>query len=153
MNLLAPEFWLDPYPTFERLRAEAPVSWHDDVKLWSIARHDDVLRISRDPAAFCSSKGVLPSDRERQITGAESILFMDPPDHARHRKLVSPAFTPKRITALEQRIRELAQQLLEPIPKGEAVDFAPAVAELLPMLVIADMLGVPAEDHEQFKRW
>jgi cytochrome P450 len=153
MNLLAPEFWLDPYPTFAQLRAEAPVSWHDDVKLWSIVRHDDVMRISRDPAGFCSSKGVLPSDRERQITGAESILFMDPPDHARHRKLVSPAFTPKRIAALEERVRQLAGDLLAPITAGEAVDFAPAVAEQLPMLVIADMLGVPASDHGDFKRW
>jgi len=153
MNLLAPEFWLDPHATFAQLRAEAPVAWHDDAKLWSIARHDDVLRISRDPAAFCSSKGVLPSDRERQITGAESILFMDPPDHARYRKLVSPAFTPKRIAAIEERVRELARDLLTPISKGDDLDFAPAVAEPLPMLVIADMLGVPASDHDDFKRW
>src|SRR3954468_10960925 len=118
MNFLAPDFWLDPYPAFERLRAEEPVAWHDDVKLWSIARHADVQRISRDPATFCSSKGVLPSDRERQITGTESILFLDPPDHQRYRKLVSPAFTPKRIAALEERIRELLRELLDPIEKA-----------------------------------
>ena len=52
LNVLDPEFWIDPYPTFARLRAEAPVLWHDDAQLWTIARHDDVTRISRDPATF-----------------------------------------------------------------------------------------------------
>src|SRR3954453_22485393 len=154
VNVLDTDFWLDPYPEFARLRAEAPVHWHDDAKLWTIARHDDVMRISRDPATFCSGNGVLPSDRERgAITGAESILFLEPPDHQRPRKLVSPAFTPRRISALEARVRELARDLLDPIVAGESVDFAPAVAEPLPMLVIAEMLGVPVEDRDKFKVW
>jgi cytochrome P450 len=154
VNLLEPDFWLDPYPVFAQLRAEAPVTWHDECELWSVARHADVMRISRDPTTFCSGQGVLPSDRERgAITGAESILFLDPPDHQRHRKLVSPAFTPRRIAALEERVRELARDLLEPLEKGDTVDFAPAVAEPLPMLVIAEMLGVPAQDRDSFKRW
>jgi cytochrome P450 len=153
LNVLDPEFWIDPYPTFARFRAEAPVLWHDDAQLWTIARHDDVTRISRDPATFCSGKGVLPADRQRDITGAESILFLDPPDHQRHRKLVSPAFTPRRIAAIEHRVRELARELLDPISSGDPIDFAPAVAEPLPMLVIAEMLGVPAEDRDRFKVW
>jgi cytochrome P450 len=153
MNVLEPEFWMDPYPTFARLRAETPVHWHDDAQLWTIARHDDVMRISRDPITFCSGKGVLPADRQRQVSGDASILFLDPPDHQRHRKLVSPAFTPRRLAALEARIRELARALLDEVEPGNAVDFASAVAVPLPMLVIADMLGVPAEDHDRFKVW
>jgi cytochrome P450 len=154
VNVLEPDFWLDPYPVFAQLRAEAPVTWHDECELWSVARHADVMRISRDPTTFCSGQGVLPSDRERgAITGAESILFLDPPDHQRHRKLVSPGFTPRRIAVLEERVRELARDLLEPLEKGDTVDFAPAVAEPLPMLVIAEMLGVPAQDRDSFKRW
>src|SRR5947207_7543976 len=153
LNVLEPEFWIDPYPVFAQLRAESPVRWHDDCQLWTIARHDDVMRISRDPTTFCSGKGVLPSDRERAITGAESILFLDPPDHQRHRKLVSPAFTPRRISALEERVRFLARELLDGVVPGEAVDFAPAVAEPLPMLVIAEMLGIPVEARDRFKIW
>ena len=153
MNVLAPEFWVDPYPVFAQLRAESPVLWHDDCQLWTVARHDDVVRISRDPATFCSGKGVLPSDRQRSISGAESILFLDPPDHQRQRKLVSPAFTPRRISALEQRVREIACSLLDAIDPNEPVDFAPAIAEPLPLLVIAEMLGVPAEDRDRFKTW
>src|SRR5947199_3683728 len=153
LNVLDPDFWLDPYPVFAQLRAEAPVLWHDDAQLWTIARHDDVMRVSRDPATFCSGRGVLPSDRQRDITGAESILFLDPPDHQRHRKLVSPAFTPRRISALEQRVRELARQLVDGVVPGEAVDFAPAVGEPLPMLGIAAMLGIPVEDCDRFRVW
>jgi cytochrome P450 len=96
---------------------------------------------------------VLPADRQRDVSGAESILFLDPPDHQRHRKLVSPAFTPRRISAIEQRVRELARGLLDPIAPNQVVDFAPAVAEQLPMLVIAEMLGVPTADHDRFKVW
>jgi cytochrome P450 len=153
MNVLEPAFWIDPYPVFQQLRAEEPVKWHDDARLWTLALHEDVMRVSRDPKSFCSGQGVLPSDRERAITGVESILFLDPPDHQRHRKLVSPAFTPRRIAALEERVHELARELLEPLEKGDTVDFAPAVAEPLPMLVIAEMLGVPTEDRDSFKRW
>src|SRR5437763_13320068 len=153
MNVLAPEFWIDPYPAFAQLRSEAPVLWHDDAQLWTIARHDDVMRISRDPTTFCSGQGVLPADRDRAVDGASSILFMDPPDHQRHRKLVSPAFTPRRIAALEDRVRTLARELLDHVPGGEPVDVAPSLAEPLPMLVIADMLGVPAEDRDRFKVW
>ncbi|MBV9042531.1 MAG: cytochrome P450 [Acidimicrobiia bacterium] len=153
MNVLAPEFWVDPYPAFAELRDDAPVKWHEECALWTIARHDDLMRISRDPATFCSGRGVLPSDRQREVDPAASILFLDPPDHHRHRKLVSPAFTPRRISALEDRVRRLAKELLDEVDAGEAVDFAPAVAEPLPMLVIADMLGVPASDRDQFKLW
>jgi len=153
LNVLEPEFWIDPYPVFAELRAESPVRWHDDCQLWTVAGHDDVMRISRDPATFCSGKGVLPSDRQRAIRGAESILFLDPPDHQRHRKLVSPAFTPRRISALEEWVRELARDLLDAIDRDRPVDFAPAVAEPLPMLVIAEMLGVPASDRDHFKVW
>src|SRR3954451_20801664 len=58
MNVLDTDFWIDPYPKFARLRAEAPLLWNDDAQLWTIARHDDVMRISRDPTTFCSRQGV-----------------------------------------------------------------------------------------------
>src|SRR5437763_8261902 len=151
MNVLAPEFWIDPYPAFAQLRSEAPVLWHDDAQLWTIARHDDVMRISRDPTTFCSGQGVLPADRDRAVDGASSILFLDPPDHQRHRKLVSPAFTPRRISALEEQIVTLARQLLDTIEPGRPVELAEELAAPLPLLVIADLLGVPADDRKQFR--
>jgi cytochrome P450 len=153
VDILAPEFWLDPYATFATMRREAPVQWHEENQLWSVARHGDVMRISRDPQTFCSGKGVLPADRERHLTGDESILFLDPPDHQRHRKLVSPAFTPRRIAALEEQIATLARQLLDSIEPGQPVELAEEVAAPLPLLVIADLLGVPADDRKQFRIW
>ena len=153
MDLLDPAFWIDPYPTFADLRRDSPVLWHDESRLWSIARHADVLRISRDPQTFCSGKGVLPSDRQRGVTPEASILFLDPPDHQRYRKLVSPAFTPRRIAALEDRVRVLARELLDGVERGEVVEFAEAIAAPLPLLVIADLLGIPADDREKFRLW
>src|SRR5437588_1449835 len=121
VDLLDPAFWLDPYPVFAELRRTSPVLWHEEGKLWSIARHGDVVRISRDPLSFCSGKGVLPSDRERGVTPEASMLFLDPPEHHRYRKLVSPAFTPRRIAAIEERVGVLAEELLDGIERGAPV--------------------------------
>ena len=153
MKLLDPDFWLDPYPVFERLRAEAPVAWDDGSSMWTVARHADIQSISRDPATFCSGKGVLPADRERGVTPEASILFLDPPEHHRYRKLVSPAFTPRRMAALDARVRELTVELLTQIEPDQPVEFADAVAAPLPLLVIAELLGIPVEDREKFRYW
>src|SRR5438045_9352495 len=110
------------------MRRDSPVLWHDESQLWSIARHADVLRISRDPQTFCSGKGVLPSDRQRGVTPEASILFLDPPAHQRYRKLVSPAFTPRRIAALEDPVRVLARQPLDGVQRGGVAEFAAATA-------------------------
>src|SRR5205807_9168106 len=118
VDLLDPAFWIDPYPVFAELRRTRPVLWHEESRLWSIARHADVLRISRDPQSFCSGQGVLPSDRERGVTPEASMLFLDPPEHHRYRKPVSPAFTPRRIAALEERVGGLADELLDSTEPG-----------------------------------
>jgi len=143
----------DPFPALRRLRAAAPIYWHEPPGFWALSRHEDVLAVSRDPATFCSSEGVLLSDIERGIMPRQSILYIDPPDHVKYRKLVQPAFSPGRIRALEQRIAATARDLAERIERGVAVDFVEAFASPLPLIVIADMLGVPAEDRAHFKRW
>jgi cytochrome P450 len=118
-----------------------------------VARHEDVVAISRDPATFCSSRGTLLSDLERPIVPRQSILYMDPPEHAKYRKLVQPAFSPGRLRALEVWIRDTTRTLLDGFPTGRPVEFVEALATQLPLLVIAEMLGVPGSDQEQFKRW
>src|SRR5439155_249049 len=87
------------------------VCWHEGAGLWSVARHADVMTVSRDPKTFCSGKGVLANDRGRPIAGSDSIIYLDPPDHHRYRKLVSSGFTPRRIAALEARVGELLTDL------------------------------------------
>jgi cytochrome P450 len=152
--LVDPEFYAgDPYPFYRALRVEHPLCWSTAGAFWAVSRHADVIAISRDPETFCSSKGVLLSDRERQMGERESIIFLDPPVHAQYRKLVQPAFAPKRIRALEDRIRERAVELCAAIEPDRPVEFVDAVAVSLPIIVIADLLGIPAAHHARFRRW
>ena len=149
-----PEFHAgDPFPDFRRLRAEDPVHWHPTPGFWAVSRQEDVVAVSRDPATFCSSRGILLSDIERPIMPRQSIIYIDPPEHVKYRKLVQPAFTPGRLRALENRIEQLVRELLDGIAEGAPVDFVEAFAAPLPMLVIADMLGVPGSERQRFKRW
>jgi cytochrome P450 len=149
-----PEFHSgDPFPAFRRLRAEAPVHWHPTPGFWAVTRHEDVVAVSRDPATFCSSRGILLSDIERPVVPRQSIIYIDPPEHVKYRKLVQPAFSPGRLRALEERIAALVDDLLSGIDPGSMIDFVEAFAAPLPMLVIADLLGVPGRDHDRFKRW
>jgi cytochrome P450 len=143
----------DPFPAFRRLRSEAPVYWHPTPGFWALSRHEDVVAVSRDPATFCSSRGVLLSDIERPVMPRQSIIYIDPPEHAKYRKLVQPAFSPGRLRAVEDRITELVRELVAGIEEDQVTDFVDAFAAPLPLLVIADMLGVPGADRARFKRW
>jgi cytochrome P450 len=148
-----PAFYVDPHAEYARLRAEAPVWWDDSARLWAVSRHADVMAVSRDPQTFCNGKGVLLTDRERGVVATNSVLYLDPPDHQQHRKLVNPGFHPHRLVALEPRVRTLAKQIVDGLPEGEPFDFVDEVAVPLPLLVIADLLGIPADDRDAFKKW
>src|SRR3954453_102588 len=102
-------------PELARLRAESPVLWYEPGKFWALTRHADVLAVSKDPATFCSSRGVLMNDRDRVVAAADSILYVDPPVHGRYRKLVSTGFTARRVAALEEQVRRIARDLLESV--------------------------------------
>ncbi|HLK11552.1 MAG TPA: cytochrome P450 [Candidatus Binatia bacterium] len=141
---------------YRRLRAEAPVYWCEEAGFWALAKYADVDHVSRNAPLFCSSKGILVNDPMRDGTMPDqppSIIYMDAPAHARYRRLVSRAFTPRMVATLEPRIRALAQASLAALVPGEPLDFVEQVAVPLPLLVIAEMLGVPAADRPQFKRW
>src|SRR4051794_18628474 len=149
-----PAFWAgDAEADLARLRAESPVHWYQPGKFWALTRHADVLTVSRDPAGFCSSGGVLMNDRERNVVAADSILYVDPPAHNRLRKLVSRGFTARRVAALEDQVRRLARGLLDEVDPKAEVDLVDALAAPLPLLVIAELLGVPTSDRAQFRVW
>ena len=143
----------DPFPAFRRLRAEARVYWHPTPGFWTLTRHEDVVAVSRDPATFCSSRGILLSDIERPVMPRQSIIYIDPPEHAKYRKLVQPAFSPGRLRVLEERIATMVRELVGDSDADRTIDFVDAFAAPLPLLVIADMLGVPGADRGRFKRW
>jgi cytochrome P450 len=151
-----PGFWSgDPYPTFARLRATDPVHRYEGEAgaMWAITRHADVSAISKDPATFCSGKGVLLTDLTNPVLSTDSIIYADPPLHAPKRKLVSPSLSVRRVGALEDRVRQLTVELLDAIDPAEDVDVVEALASPLPLLVIAELIGVPRSDMADFRRW
>ncbi len=95
----------------------------------------------------------LPAFIQQSARGMRSMLIMDPPDHTRVRKLVNKAFTPKRIAALRPRIEQLVREELDAVAEADRFDLIHDLAEPLPAIVIAELLGVPAEDHRQFRQW
>ncbi len=145
----------DYYDLLADLRHNAPV--HEFAPgMRTIARYDDIREISRDPARFCSSMGALVNDPMRtweRPAKAASILHMDPPDHVGFRKLVNREFTPRAIASLEPRIRELARTVLDRTPDSGAFDFVDLVAAPFPLMVIAELLGIPDGDRPDFRRW
>jgi len=149
-NPLNPEVRKDPYPHYEALRRDAPAYQVPDLGIYAISRYDDVAFVLNNPAIF-SSTGY----GTNEINGQETAMMIsvDPPDHTRLRNLVNRAFTPRMVADLEPRIRELVAELLDGIaPRGE-MDLIADFAVPLPVTIIAEILGVPAEDKEDFKRW
>lgn len=143
----------DPFPVFRRLREKPSLHRNETPGFWAVTRHEDVVAVSRDPSTFCSSQGTILQDLERPIMPRQSIIYIDPPDHTKYRKLVQPAFTPGRLRALEGWIRKTTCDLLDAIEPGRPFDFVESFAAELPLVVIADMLGVPQADRPQFKIW
>lgn len=143
----------DPYPIYARWRAEDPVHWDDDAALWVLTRHDDVATAARDPATFCSGRGVLLGDRDREVVPSQSILFLDPPEHSRYRKVVASQFHGRQVAELEPRIRALAVDLLERIDPGVPFDAVSDLATPLPLLLIAGLLGLGTDDLDRLATW
>jgi cytochrome P450 len=144
----------DPYPTYARLREEAPLYRNDDLGLWALSRHADVLAAFRDTQRFSSAEGVSvePTATGPDASRIMSFLAMDPPRHGRMRGLVSRGFTPRRVLDLEPRIRALTLLHLEPALEQGSFDFIADFASRLPMDVISELIGVPAGDRDEVRR-
>ena len=155
-NPLAARTAQDPYPDYARLRSRSPVHRSRLMKAWVFSRHADVDVVLRDHHHFSNDphERDLTTRQRASLPGPEdsSMLFLDPPDHTRLRALVNKAFSRRAINALEPHIRRLVRALLDDVdPSG--FDLVKAVAEPLPVIVIAEMLGVPPEDRARFRRW
>jgi cytochrome P450 len=160
------EFWGQPAEQrdvyFEHLRREAPISRHeppedilglDDqerLHYWAIVRYEDIRRISRDPATFCSGEGVQFGDAPPEMLEAsQSFLAMDSPRHGKLRGLVSAAFTPRQVKRIEDGIRANAKQIVAEASESGGGDFVELIAKRLPLRTISDMIGVPEADRER----
>jgi cytochrome P450 len=144
----------DPYPTYARLRAEAPVYRNEDGVFWALSRHADVVEGFRDHVRLSSAHGVSldPAASGPHAHRTMSFLAMDEPMHGRMRGLVSRGFTPRRVLDLEPRIRELTRQHLDRALEQDAFDFIDELAGRLPMDVISELIGVPEADRDEVRR-
>ncbi len=144
----------DPYPTYQRLRDEAPLYHNEEEGFWALSRHADVVEAFRDSERFSSSHGVSldPEASGPHAHRTMSFLAMDPPLHGRMRGLVSRGFTPRRVLELEPRIRELTHLHLDAALERGEFDFISDFAGRLPMDVISELIGVPEADRDDLRR-
>lgn len=144
----------DYFESLAELRRTGPVHQLDD-DVYLVARYEDVRAISRDPVAFCSSRGVLVNDPLRVAPAdmSGSVLHTDPPEHSQYRRIVNREFTPRGVAHFEPRLRELAREMLASTPIDDECDFVATVAAPYPVQVIAELLGVEDGDRDDFRRW
>jgi len=148
-TIFGEEMAQNPYPVYERLRAASPVTPLPN-GLWAVACYDDVVRILRDPETFSS---VVSADVMAGAEPAPSMIFNDPPMHTRLRGLISRAFTPRMVERQRPAVEAYCKKLVGRMLEEETADFVAALAYPLPIMVIANMLGVADGDHATFKRW
>ena len=148
-------FRANPYPHYKPLLAGPPRIIDLFGPTGMVTRYADVMAVLRDHAHFSSERPRDPSEppNEGPFAGARTMLFSDPPTHTRLRRLVSRDFTPRRIRELEPRIREIAKNLIDRAQRKGELDVMSGFANALPVMVIAEMLGVPPDHYEQFKHW
>jgi cytochrome P450 len=144
----------DPYPTYARLRDEAPLYRNDERNFWALSRHADVMAAFRDTERFSNAQGVSidPAASGPHAHKTMSFLAMDAPQHPRMRGLVSRGFTPRRVAGMEDDIRALTVEHLEAALDEGTFDFVADLAGLVPMDVISQLLGVPKEDRANLRR-
>jgi cytochrome P450 len=144
----------DPYPTYRRLRDEAPLYHNEEHDFWVLSRHADLHRAVRTDGTFSNEMGVSldPSAWTPYAHQTMSFLAMDPPRQTRLRKLVSKGFTPKRVAGLEPRIQRITDHYLDSAIEAGEFDWIGDFAGKLPMDVISEMLGVPVADRDEVRR-
>jgi cytochrome P450 len=171
-DLNDPAVIADPYPVYARLREHAPVHHLDDLDVWVLSRHADVLAALRDPTTYSSdladlAKGLTVNPFNpamkvprrlaavaARIPWLRVLLTSDPPEHTALRRKVTKAFTPRMIATWEARIRQITEGLVAGLGAGDGgADLVRDLASPLPTMVIAEMMGIPSERRDDFKRW
>ncbi|ATB28741.1 cytochrome P450 family protein [Melittangium boletus] len=160
-EIWAPHTRFNPLPLYARMRPEGPLFRQMDanrgVPIWLSTRYKASVELLRDPRFTKDERLVAPQARQARVAEMEAInrnmLMSDPPDHTRLRTLVSKAFLPRRVEELRSRVEAIAHRLLDALPAQGSVDLIDAFAFRIPVTVIAELLGVPPEDQDQFRVW
>ena len=148
-NPYSAEVKRDPYPHYRALRDDAPAYYNDELDFWALSRFDDVIDALHDPATFCSGQGIVLEAMTR--SPYPMIIALDPPRHTDLRKLVSRAFGTKPTNAWEPQVRQRARELLAAFAHDGRVDLVPSFSAALPLAVIGDIVGVPADERAWFR--
>ena len=153
-----------PFDIFKRLREEAPIYWHEESLdfepgFWALSKHEDIVRVSKDPMTFSSAVGghlmtmgdpeVVDPSAVAAIIG--NMIGMDPPDHQIYRKMVAPSFTPKAIRTLEDDMRLKIRELLENVEDKGEFNFVTEISEQLPLWVLCEMMGIPESERPKIR--
>lgn len=165
-----------PYQAYEMLRSEEAPRWIDQIQAYAVSRYAEIVEVLRAPEKFSSAMASGPGSvtplarrlvdnpnvspelrakavRRLEISKSAVLLFADPPEHIRQRKLVNKAFTARRVMAMEPSVEKLANDLIDTFIDAGRAEMVAQFSILMPMTVIADILGVPSELHATFKRW
>ncbi|HEX5947706.1 MAG TPA: cytochrome P450 [Acidimicrobiales bacterium] len=139
----------DPYPTFRRLRDEAPLYYNPEHDFYALSRYEDVEAGLRDWQTFSSARGgILELIKAGVELPPGTLIFEDPPVHDIHRKLLSRVFTPRRMNALEDKVREFCARSLDPVVGTDGFDLIAVLGAQMPMRTISMLLGIPEADQE-----
>ncbi len=159
VRLEDPNFYLDdPHPVLQRIRREDPVFYYEPLDMWVMSKYDDIRYVGRTPTTFSNHDGIFLNDfRYGDVTKAffraesENIGLLGPPRHNEIRKIVGAAFTPQILAEMREVIRKMCRDMLAPIKPGETINWSRQVAEPLPLLVIALLMGVPLDQYDTLK--
>jgi cytochrome P450 len=144
----------DPYPVYRRLREEAPLYYNDVHDFYAASRFEDVEKGFLDAQSFISGRGGIVELIKANIEMPKGILiFEDPPTHTIHRRLLSRAFSPRRVAELEPKIRDFCARCLDPLVGGDRLDFITDFGSKMPMQVIGMLLGIPETDQESVREY
>lgn len=147
-------FFVDPYPTYQRMRDEAPVYYNAELDFYALTRYDDVSVGQRDYETYSSAYGIeLSQVKSGKKNRFPMIIMMDPPEHRRMRSLVNRVFTPRAIMALEPMVRQIIGEYLAQCDVANGFDAVAEFAGPFPVDIISEMLGVPQDERQQIRHW
>lgn len=163
--LIADDFVQDPYPVLARLRAEDPVHWVEPWRIWLVSRYRDAQEVLRLDGTLYSAVGQtsavlahLPPEQRLELDTLErlfsaGLLWSDPPDHTRIRSVVNKAMPPRIAEAMRPRIHQIVDERLDAIDPGQPFDLVADFAAIVPVTVLAELLGIPRDEVPRFRQW
>lgn len=148
VDVLDRNFYKDPFPAYAWLRANRPIYWDENHELWVLTTHGDITYVSTHAELFCSGRGIRPTQ-----SADLSIVGLDGERHIRQRRLLNQGFSPRMIRAMEPRVRQVVTEVLDRIADRRSCDFVTDVAVPVPLVVIAELMGLPVEDRQLLGAW